>query len=219
LIKLVQAKYQFTKDEIIKYVKSDVNTQLMKPKPAQKLMGHITSLAVNELMQMDIFDLQRYKESNKLDHIIYPYLLVIIDVFSRYANIEPLENKTADAVLETFKKLVERIEKPTRVFKKKSKANKIRIIISDNEGSFQSKIFEKYLDEKSIILSMNALNDHHVLGIIDNFAKRLKTILTKFFLLNRSTRWLDIIDKIINQYNNTKHIALNGLTPSQATQP
>jgi hypothetical protein len=105
------------------------------------------------------------------------------------------------------------------ITREKNKVNKIRSIISDNEGSFQSNIFETYLDEHLISLTMNALNDHRVLGIMDKFAKRLKAILTKSFLLNRSTRWLDIINNIISIYNNTAHTSLNNLTPKQALQP
>ena len=64
LIKLIESKYTFSKDEIIKTVKGNINTQLMQPRIKPKATGHITSLAVNELMQLDIFDMQRYKNDN-----------------------------------------------------------------------------------------------------------------------------------------------------------
>ena len=66
---------------------------------------------------------------------------------------------------------------------------------------------------------MNAKQDHRALSIIDNFAKRIKTILTKTFLVSKNHRWLDKIQKIIGIYNNTPHIALGGLTPQQALNP
>ena len=50
-------------------------------------------------------------------------------------------------------------------------------------------------------------------------ARRIKTILTKTFLLTKNQRWLDKIQKIIDIYNNTTHIALDGLTPQQALNP
>ncbi len=149
-------------------------------------------------------------------------MLVLIDVFSRYVYIEPLENKLADTVLETFKKLVNKVmsnQTTNKVLKTKTKKYSIHQIISDNEGSFQSNIMDKYLEDNNIFLTMNAYKDHRVLGIIDNFARKLKTILTKTFLLDNSTRWVDIIDNIVNIYNNTPHSALDNLTPQQATQP
>ena len=110
-------------------------------------------------------------------------------------------------------------QKPLKVMKEKTKSFAIHQIISDNEGSFHSNIFQDFLINKNIILTMNASNDHHVLGIIDNFALRLKSILKKHFLLSSSTNWINIIDNIIKIYNNTPHSALNGLTPEQAMLP
>ena len=66
---------------------------------------------------------------------------------------------------------------------------------------------------------MNAKQDHRALSIIDNFAKRIKTILTKTFLVNKNKKWINKIQKIIDIYNNTPHIALDGLTPQQALNP
>ena len=185
LINLVQSKYPFSKNEIIKAVKGDVNTQLMIPRTLPKVLGHITSLAPNELMQLDIFDMQKYKNNNIVNKKIYPYMLVLIDVFSRFAYIEPLENKTAEVVLDTFKKLVNKVmskQTPSKVLKEKTKSYSIHQILSDNEGSFQSNIMDKYLEDNNIILAMSAYKDHRVLGIIDNFARFLKTVLSKTFI-------------------------------------
>ena len=74
-----------------------------------------------------------------------------------------------------------------------------------------------YLDNLQIPLNVNALGDHHAVGIIDNFAKRIKEILTKMFLKNDSTRWIDYIRGIISHYNKSPTSALNGLSPEEAT--
>ena len=66
------------------------------------------------------------------------------------------------------------------------------------------------------ILEPVKLNDHHALGVIDVFAKNLKRVLSEEFLENKSTRWVDILPKIIEQYNSTPHTALDNITPNQA---
>jgi hypothetical protein len=56
-------------------------------------------------------------------------------------------------VLDTFKKLVDKVmteQKPNKILKEKTKSYSIHQILSDNEGSFQSNIFEKYLDDNKI---------------------------------------------------------------------
>ena len=110
-------------------------------------------------------------------------------------------------------------QKPNKVLREKSKSHSIHQILSDNEGSLQSNIFDKYLEDNNMILTMNAKQDHRVLGIIHNFAKRIKTILSKTFLVNKNKRWIDKIDNVVNIYNNTPHLAIDGLTPSQALKP
>ena len=87
---------------------------------------------------MDIFDLSRYQRYNKE----YKYLLVAVDVFSRKAFIEPMKIRDSPAVLEAFKEL-------TKIFKPRS-------IISDHDGAFTSNIFQKYLDQLKIPLTLNA---------------------------------------------------------------
>jgi hypothetical protein len=65
---------------------------------------------------------------------------------------------------------------------------KPRSILSDHDSSFLSKEFTEHLDKLQIPLNVNAISDHHALGIIDNFAKRIKTILTAMFLKNKNTK-------------------------------
>jgi hypothetical protein len=173
-------------------------------------------------MQLDIFDMQRYKNDNIEENITYPYILVLIDVFSRFAYVLPLQDKTQEIVLDTFNNLVDKVMKkqaPNKILKEKTKSYSIHQILSDNEGSFQSNIFQKYLDDNRMVLTMNAKQDHRALSIIDNFAKRIKTILTKTFLVSNNKRWIDKLQNIINIYNNTAHMSLDGLTQQQALKP
>ena len=76
--------------------------------------------------------------------------------------------------------------------------------------------FQKVLDENDIILNTNVKGDHFALGIIDNFAKRLKLIFAKKFLKNKTKNWVQYLHEIITTYNNSPHSALDGLTPIQA---
>ena len=62
------------------------------------------------------------------------------------------------------------------------------------------------------------VGDHHSLGIIDRFALTLKRILTKQREINKSSNWIDTLDKVIKIYNNTEHRSLNDLSPNEASQ-
>ena len=85
-----------------------------------------------------------------------------------------------------------------KVLKEKTKSSSIHQLITDNGGSFRSSITDTYLEDNNVILTMNAIHDHHALGIIDNCSKHSKTMLTKTFLFNKPTRWVDITYYCLN---------------------
>ncbi len=54
--------------------------------------------------------------------------------------------------------------------------------MSDNDSSFMGSEFQKVLVKNDIHHDPNGVGDHNSLGIFDNFAKRIKRILTAQFL-------------------------------------
>ena len=50
--------------------------------------------------------------------------------------------------------------------------------------------------------------DSHKLGIINRFHRTLKEKLEKYFIVNNTVKWIDVIDKIIYNYNNTYHTGI-----------
>jgi hypothetical protein len=72
------------------------------------------------------------------------------------------------------------------------------------------------LSDNNAALEPVKLNDHNALGIFDVFAKNLKRALSKEFLENKSTEWVSILPKLIEQYSNTPHTSLDNITPNDA---
>jgi hypothetical protein len=98
------------------------------------------------------------------------------------------------------------------------KLGKPRVILSDNDKAFLSKSFTQLIDTNEIVLQTNIKDDHKALGIIDRFARTLKTIISKYFLYTKTTKWFDQIDSIISIYNETPHRSLDYLTPTEASE-
>ena len=61
--------------------------------------------SINEQFVMDLVDLQTLAKYNKG----YKYLLTVIDVFSKYAWVEPLKSKSATALVEALERLWTRL--------------------------------------------------------------------------------------------------------------
>ena len=203
LVRLAKEKYpDISRKQIKTFLDSDVAKQLTKIQPKKSADGHIVAFIPNENWQMDVFDLSRYMYSNQY----YRYVLCCVDVFTRVAYAEPLKLKDSEALAAAFQKIVEKA------------GVKPRSILSDHEAGFLIDPFQKLINKYNIALSVNALHDHHALGIIDNFARRLKVILTTIFLKNKTTKWTDRLQDIIRVYNNSQHSSINDYKPKEAEQ-
>ena len=151
-------------------------------------------------MQLDIYDLSRYENHNKG----YKYILACVDIFTRKAFAEPMKNKTADDCKIHFLKIL------------KQMGTNPKVVMSDNDAAFLGDTFQDMLDKQDIILDPNALHDHHALGIIDNFAKRIKLTFAKIFIKKKTKDWVNQLPTVISKYNESDHTSINNITPNDA---
>jgi len=115
-----------------------------------------------------------------------------------------MKSKDNEEVIKAFLKIISK-EKPY-------------VITTDSDSTFLSKEFQKVLDKNEIALKPVPLHDHHSLGIIDRFARTIKTILHKRFIKHDSLNWVDNLETIIKNYNNSPHSGIADIKPSQATE-
>jgi len=203
--------YRLLKKDGHNYKKKDIEDFLLKQKEHEllkvkqvkkKQLGHITAFTYKESAQMDIYDISKYSKTNKN----YKYLLVMIDVFTRQVFLRPLKNKNIDDVISNINDIF------TDYLP--------RSISSDSDSTFMSKQVQELFDKNNIYHDVViARDDHRALGIIDRFALTIKTTLSKLFLRNDNTNWIDYITKIVDKYNNTPHSSIANLTPKEATDP
>ena len=203
LTKLVKESYpEITRDQVKQFYDEQVSAQLVKVQKKTKSTGHIIALNVNEKWFLDIFDMQRYSLSNGGNK----YIMCAMDVYTRKVYVEPMQNKEAKTCADAFEAII-----------KKAKASP-RTMISDHEGGFLNDVFQKVIEKHEIVYTQNVKGDHRLMGIIDNFARRLKLALTVYFLRTKTRFWLREINKIVENYNKSRNSALDNLTPNEAGQ-
>ena len=193
---------EITRQQIKLFLSSQEEVQILKQTKKPKNGGHLTALYPNEVWQLDIFIFNKYKYNNKNNQ----YILAAVDIFTRYAYAVPMKSKDVSDVIAALKTMF-----------KLSKEKPI-LIMSDNDSSFLSNECQEFFAKENIISEPNVLGDHNALGIIDNFAKRIKGILGKYMLKNKSDDWVDELHKRIILYNKSPHMALNGLSPYEAEE-
>ena len=200
------------KNEGIKITKKEIDDFLVSRAEQQqttiqsnrkKLLGKIVAYRPLSLIQMDIFDMQNYTRTNKG----YKYILCIIDVFTRKVWTYAMKKKDNDNVQESFKKFLQQSG---------IQNNTPTILMSDNDSTFINKSFQEILEKNKIIHQPNIIDDHHALGLIDRFARTIKTIFTRLFVQTKSDNWIDHIDEIVGNYNNNGHTAIDNIKPNDA---
>lgn len=101
--------------------------------------------------------------------------------------------------------------------------NLISVIRSDSDSAFLGGVnqgderdFQQVMDKNDAIHETVKIGGHSALGIIDGFARTLKTVFARFFLESGNTNWISELDIIAHNYNNTPHESLGDRTQNDA---
>jgi hypothetical protein len=132
----------------------------------------------------------------------YRYMLNVIDIFSKYAWSIPLKDKKGTTVLDGFKQIV---NESKRIPKK---------IWVDEGKEFYNKDVTGWLKENDI--TRYSTHGEHKSAVVERFNRTLKEIMWKRFTAENTRNWINMIDKLIFDYNKRLHSTL-GMTPAKAS--
>jgi len=124
------------------------------------------------------------------------FVLVVIDIFSKLGEAEPMYRKDSDAVLEALKIIFNKMGFPMSIY-------------SDDDGAFKS-IVKEYLDGFGInqIVTLTHAN------VVERFIRTLKNGIHDRVRITNG-KWEDMLKFVVNKYNNTIHSSTNH-TPKEA---
>jgi hypothetical protein len=94
-----EGKFEISRMEIKKWLMKQDTYTLHKPMRRNFKRNRVIVGGIDQQWQMDLADMQSMQKFNDG----YRYLLVCIDVFSKYAWVVPLKNKTGPSLVEAFK--------------------------------------------------------------------------------------------------------------------
>ena len=140
-------------------------------------------------VQLDLADMTKVKGTpgNKK----FGWMLVMIDLYSRYLWIVPIKDKTAANVLGGFKVL----PKPEH--------------LTSDSGSEYKSVMGQYMRDNNIKHFTVAVNDHRSLGVVDRVIRTIRAKLREVWNDNNNFDWVSHIDDIVKKYNNSIHRTLN----------
>ena len=119
------------------------------------------------------------------------YLLYVIDLYSKYAFVIPLKDKKGISIVNVFDKIIKQSNR---------KPNKIWV---DQGGEFYNNVFKKWLSDNDIIMYSTYNEGKSV--VAERFIRTLKNKLYKQMTATGKNVYYDVLDDVVNKYNNTKH--------------
>lgn len=141
-----------------------------------------------DLWELDLMQLTSIKEHNDG----YNYLLVAIDVLSKFAFVEPLREKTASSVAAAFKKILDR-------------AKQTPILVQTDRGKeFVGSSFQALLKKYDIRFRV-ARNPDIKAAVVERLNRTIRERMWRYFTRNNTKRYIDIVQKLIHAYNHTVH--------------
>ena len=112
-------------------------------------------------------------------------------MYSKYAFVVPLKDKKGFSVTNTFNKIIKQSER---------KPNKIWL---DQGSEFYNHVFKRWLSRNNIIMYSTYNEGKSV--VPERFMRTLKNKLYKHMTATGKNVYYDVLDDIVNDYNNTKH--------------
>ena len=119
------------------------------------------------------------------------YLLCAIDLYSKYVFVIPLNDEKGISIVNAFDKIIKQSNR---------KPNKIWV---DQGGEFYNNVFKKWLPDNDII--MYSIYNEGKSVVAERFIRTLKNKLCKQMTTTGKNVYYDVLDDVVNKYNNTKH--------------
>ena len=173
------AKNQFpsiTRKEIQKWAENNLSYSLHKPSRRTFKRNKVYAPEIDSLWEADLAFVQDVAKEN--DGV--NYLLVVIDVLSKYVWVRAMKNKTARSLLEAFDSILSEGRKP----------EKLR---TDKGTEFVNESFQQYLKKKDI--QFYTANNEPKTSVVERVNRTLKSKVYCYFTAVNSLRYIDVLQE------------------------
>jgi transposase InsO family protein len=179
-------KFKLSRKQIKEWLMKQDTYTLHKPVRRNFKRNRVIVGGIDQQWQLDLADMQTMQKFNNG----YRYLLVCIDVFSKYAWVIPLKNKTGPALVDAFKIILSSGRKPEK-------------IMTDQGTEFLNQHFRALMRKEEIDL-YNTYNETKA-SIVERLIRTLKTRMWRYFTAKKTLRYIDVLSDLVFSYNHSVH--------------
>ena len=127
---------------------------------------------------------------------------MVLDVFSKYGWIVPLKDKKGETVAKALKTIFQEGCKP-------------QYLCTDKGKEYYNKHVKELLDNNKITLY--STENEEKSSVCERWNRTIKTKMWKQFTVQGNTQYLEMLPKLVKQYNNTRHSSIK-MTPTEASK-
>ena len=166
--------------------------ELHKPIKRKFNKRRVLVSGIDKIWGADLADMTAINKDNEG----YNFLLLVIDIFSKYGWIIPLKNKKGETVAEAFKEIFKE-RKPGKLW-------------TDKGREFYNK------DVKGLVELYSTENEEKS-SIVERWIRTMKEKMWKYFTDNNTYTYMDVLPNLVEDYNNTVHTSTK-FTPVEASK-
>ena len=148
----------------------------------------------------DLFEYPLFKRINRG----YVYGLIIIDCFSRKIYFKPLKKKDAISTATAIDQILSELNEPPINF------------VTDAGKEFFNSSVNKVFESFGVVHYKPPTKTQWKASMAERAIRTIKSRLAKIFYKRKSNKWIDVIEQVIENYNNTPHRA-HGFKPVDVT--
>ncbi len=180
--------------------KREIASELHAPARRNYIRRHVSIRGFKDLFQADLVEMIPYEKDNSG----YRYMLTVIDVFSKYAWARPVLKKDARNVTNAMRDILQcddgaRFKPP-------------RLLQTDRGKEFYNATFQKLLSDFNV--SLYSTYSTKKANYVERWNRTIKTKMWKEFSARGTYRWIDMLPRLISDYNNSYHRSIK-MAPSK----
>lgn len=190
----IQKFYEVLADKYLGVTRDMCRNFLMKQEAFQqtrqfkkKVNRPVLSRGVDHLWSMDLVDMTRFAWANNGNK----YILVVVDVFSRFLYTFPLKNKTAKDVADRLSEIMTAEHTPKH-------------LLSDNGGEFLNEVNE-LCKSKGIKRRFSRSYSPESNGLVEGINRLIRNKLNDAFARFGTKNWVRYLPEVTESWNKTTH--------------
>ena len=183
-------KYNISKYKIKNWLQQQEPYSMQRPLRKPNNRTHIVVAGIDDQWSYDLMDMVKFSKYDDR----FAYILVVIDVFSKYLWLGKLKDRKGDSIARAFED----------IFKDGRLPNRIR---TDMGQEFKSLLVQRILKSAGI-QHLYAYNEVKA-SVSERAINMIKTKIYRYFTYKQSYRYIDRIQDFAEGYNRTVHSTID----------